>query len=180
MLTAPKTTRALSPIYPSRYSIDQPRKVLGFLGKRSNIRYEDIEVQILEPILREWGTPDEILLPMEGDSSYAIQRWAQANGVSIQLVGCDWLAHGRRASMLRDSQIQRDATHLVMIQGPRSNAYSVLAERLRRKGRKVALSERPGCSVEISGPTKTPGNKTKIAALCRNGKESEPSQPQPA
>jgi hypothetical protein len=129
--------------------------VLGFLGKRSNIRYEDIEIQILEPIIREWGKPDEIIIPAEGESSYAIQLWAQKNGISIQLVGCDWLAYGRRASMMRDSQIQRESTHLVMIQGPRSNSYSTLAERLRKKGRKVALSERPGLSIETSGKTKT-------------------------
>ena len=156
MLTAPKTTRALSPIYTSRYAFDQnTRKVLGFLGKRSNVRYEDIETQILEPVLREWGTPDEIILPAEGESSYAIQLWAQKNGVSIQLIGCDWLTHGRRASMLRDIQIQRDSTHLVMIQGPRSNSYSVLAERLRRKGRNVAISERPGLAVETTHKTKS-------------------------
>lgn len=156
MLTAPKTTRALSPIYTSRQTFDQTtRKVLGFLGKRSNVRYEDIEAQILEPVLREWGTPDEVILPAEGESSYAIQLWAQKNGISIHLVGCDWLANGRRASMLRDLQIQRDSTHLVMIQGPRSNSYSTLADRLRRKGRNVAISERPGLAVETTRKTKS-------------------------
>jgi hypothetical protein len=129
--------------------------VLGFLGKRSNVRYEDIEAQILEPVLREWGTPDEVILPAEGESSYAIQLWAQKNGISIHLVGCDWLANGRRASMLRDLQIQRDSTHLVMIQGPRSNSYSTLADRLRRKGRNVAISERPGLAVETTRKTKS-------------------------
>ena len=153
MLTAPKTTRSLSPVYSSTYSSrysSNSRKVLGFLGKRSNIRYEDIEKQILEPIINDWGNPDEIILSNEGESSFAIQRWAQNNGISIQLIGCDWLAHGRRASMLRDAHIQRESTHLVMIQGPRSNAYSILAERLRQKGQKVAISKRPGLIVELS------------------------------
>jgi hypothetical protein len=161
MLTAPKTTRALSPIYTSGQTT---RRVLGFLGKRSNVRYEEIVSQIVEPVIQAWGIPDEILLPIEGESSYAIQRWAQTQGIAIQCIDCDWMAHGRRASMLRDAHIQREATHLVMIQGPRSNAYSALAERLRRKGRDVALSERPGLVVKTSG-------QNKISPIVRNGKE---------
>jgi hypothetical protein len=149
MLTAPKVSRSLSPLYLSRYAFDQTtRKVLGFLGKRSNVRYEDIVRQIVDPVVKVWGAPDEIILSAEGDSSYAIQRWAQEQGIEIQLVACDWIAHGKRASMLRDSRIQRDATHLVMIQGPRSNSYTNLAERLRKKGRFVAISERPGLPAE--------------------------------
>ena len=123
------------------------RLVLGVLGTRSNIRSEDLDTNILEPILEAWGFPDELLLPAEGDSSQALQRWADLKDIPVRLVTCDWTTQGRKAGLLRDARIQRDATHLLLLQGPRSNALRSLAERLHRKGRPVVLSERPGLPV---------------------------------
>jgi len=136
--------RSLSPLL-KRGCIDKnSRLVLGVLGTRSNIRCDDLDLNILAPLVEAWGLPDEIIMPAEGDSSQAIQSWAQLKGIPISLVGCDWAAQGRKAGILRDSRIQREATHLLMLQGPRSNALSALAERLSRKGRPVVISERPG------------------------------------
>jgi hypothetical protein len=151
--------RSLSPILPHRGSATatatatkntaatNSRLVLGVLGTRSNIRSEDLDTNILEPILEAWGFPDELLLPAEGDSSQALQRWADLKDIPVRLVTCDWTTQGRKASVLRDARIQRDATHLLLLQGPRSNALRSLAERLHRKGRPVVLSERPGLPV---------------------------------
>jgi hypothetical protein len=133
--------RSLSPILKRS---TQKRVVLGILGIRSNIRYKDLDDNILAPLVAEWGIPDAIILPSDGDSSQAIQSWAQTKQIPMNLVTCDWSSHGRRASLLRDAQIQREATHLLLIQGPRSNALSALASRMSRKGRPVLLSERPG------------------------------------
>jgi hypothetical protein len=99
-----------------------------------------------------WGIPDEIILPTESESSMIIQTWAAKREVPIRLVSCDWIRQGKRAGLLRDSGIQRDATHLVLLQGPRSNALSTLAARLSRKGRPVILSERPGEQVKAIEP----------------------------
>ena len=123
------------------------RLVLGVLGTRSNIRSDDLDTNILEPILEAWGCPDELLLPAEGDSSQALQRWADLKDIPVRLITCDWISQGRKAGLLRDARIQRDATHLLLLQGPRSNALRSLAERLTRKGRPVVLSERPGLPV---------------------------------
>jgi hypothetical protein len=146
--------RTLSPIAKRG---EQSRIVLGVLGIRSNIRCEDIDTNILAPIIEAWGLPDEIILPAEGDSSQAIQSWAQLKSIPISLVGCDWVAQGRKAGILRDARIQREATHLLLLQGPRSNALSSLAERLGRKGRPVVISERPG--MPVSAPTASTGTK---------------------
>jgi hypothetical protein len=137
--------RSLSPI--TRPVADK-RLVLGVLGTRSNIRIDDLEAQILTPLLEIWGAPEEIILPSDGDSSYAIQSWAEFKGIPVTLVSCDWAKHGRKAGLLRDSCIQRTASHLLLIQGPRSNALSTMARRLDRKGRPVIISERPGESVK--------------------------------
>lgn len=120
------------------------RVLLGVLGTRSNTRLEDVVATLMAPLVEAWGTPDELLLPSEGDSSIAIQTWAAGLKIPVRLVSCDWASQGRRASMLRDARIQREATHLLLLQGPRSNALSTLATRLSRKGRPVIISERPG------------------------------------
>lgn len=127
-----------------RISAFPDRVVLGVLGTRSNTRLEDVSVTLMAPIVEAWGTPDELLLPSEGDSSIAIQTWAATQKIPVRLVSCDWASQGRRAGMLRDARIQREASHLLLLQGPRSNALSTLATRLHRKGRPVVISERPG------------------------------------
>ena len=132
--------RSLSPLLTHR---TVNRVVLGVLGTRSNMRYEELEEQIMNPLIEAWGIPDEIIAPADGDSTQAIQSWATRKEVPMRLVTCDWVKHGRRAGILRDSCIQREATHLVLLQGPRSNTLSQLASRLARKGRPIVLSERP-------------------------------------
>ena len=141
--TVPVSTRSLSPLLkPHERSID--RIVLGVLGTRSNIQTGDFNEQIMAPILEAWGIPDEILTPTEGESSHVIQAWATKHAIPVTLVACDWIKQGRRASLLRDARIQREATHLLLLQGPRSNALAGLAQRLDRKGRPVVISVRPG------------------------------------
>jgi hypothetical protein len=137
--------RSLSPVKPPKPT----STVLGVLGTRSNVRVEDLEAQILGPFLEAWGIPDAIILPAEGDSSYALQTWAQIKEIPVRLVAADWSKQGPRASLLRDATIQREATHLVLLQGPRSNKLAALAQRLHRKGRPVVISERPGLPVSV-------------------------------
>jgi hypothetical protein len=121
--------------------------VLGVLGTDSKASYEDMERDILAPVVEAWGLPDSIVLPAEGESSHCIQLWAQSHNIPVQFVACDWVKQGRKAGLQRDSRIQREATHLLLIQGPRSVALSTLATRLHRKGRPVVLRERPGQAV---------------------------------
>ena len=142
------TTKTIKIIDPRSLSpVRRPtpeRTVLGVLGTRSSVRYADIEEQVLAPVLEAWGTPDELILPADGESSYVLQAWATRSGVPVRLVSADWTRNGRRAGALRDAVIQREATHFVLLQGPRSNALMTLAGRLYRKKRPVVISERPG------------------------------------
>jgi hypothetical protein len=140
----PKTVdaRALSPVRTARPK--EERTVLGVLGTRSSVRYADIEEQVLAPVLEAWGVPDELLLPADGESSYVLQAWATRQGIPVRLVSADWTRNGKRAGAMRDAVIQREATHFVLLQGPRSTALTTLAGRLHRKKRPVVISERPG------------------------------------
>jgi hypothetical protein len=141
--------RSLSPLLTKEERSKEQRVVLGVLGTRSNIRSEELEMMITEPLVALWGLPAELVLPAEGDSSFALQIWAESKGIPVHLVSCDWATQGRIAGRLRDARIQRDATHLLFLQGPRSNAFTTLAGRLSRKGRPVLLSERPGLAVAL-------------------------------
>jgi hypothetical protein len=139
----PVSMRSLSPVKRNLSAIDD-RVVLGVLGTRSNIRYEEFVEQILAPIVEAWGVPDEIVLPAESESTQVIQTWAATQKIPLRLVACDWARQGKRAGLLRDAQIQREASHFVLLQGPRSNAMTILATRLEQKRRPVVISVRPG------------------------------------
>jgi hypothetical protein len=132
--------RSLSPVKPAR----PERIVFGVLGSRNSVRYEVIENDVLGPILTKWGEPEEIILALDSDSAYIIHSWAERRGIPVRIIAADWVKHGSRAGVLRDACIQREASHLILLQGPRSNALSQLAGRLSRKGRNVVISPRPG------------------------------------
>ena len=132
--------RALSPVRPAR----PERIVFGVLGTRNKIRYEEFVDQVLNPALEAWGLPEELLIPGDGESGEVIQTWAHGRGIPVTRVTADWTRNGKRAGLLRDARIQREASHMILLQGPRSNAFTTLAGRLQRKGRPVVLSERPG------------------------------------
>lgn len=147
--------RSLSPLLTreeqTKKATEERRYVLGVLGSRNKVAYDDVILQIVSPIMEAWGTPDEILLPAEGETSQIIQMWANTHGVPVSFVSCDWKSDCKRAKVFRDARIQREASHFVLIQGPRSSAYSALGERMQRKGTPVVISERPGMSVTLPG-----------------------------
>jgi hypothetical protein len=130
---------------------DPTRIVFGVLGTRNKMSYEDFVSQILNPTMEVWGLPAEIVAPADGESAEVLQAWAAHHKIPVCLVAADWSRNGKRAGLLRDARIQREATHMILLQGPRSNALATLAGRLQRKGRPVVISERPGTSVQIPG-----------------------------
>lgn len=146
--------RALSPVRMPGSRGDPTRIVFGVLGTRNKMSYEDFVEQILDPTVEAWGLPAEIVAPADGESAEVLQAWATHRHIPVCLVAADWTRNGKRAGMLRDSRIQRDASHLILLQGPRSNTLTTLAGRLHRKGKPVVLSERPGMMVEIPGVKK--------------------------
>jgi len=100
-------------------------------------------------MLDAWGLPAEIILPSDGDSSHVFLLWAQQKDIPIRMISSDWTSFGRRASLIRDTTILREANRLIFLQGPRSNKSAQTAARLAKKGRVVGLSERPGASLTI-------------------------------
>ena len=138
----PSTLSPIKKTIPANY-------VLGVLGTRSKMTYDAMRTEIIQPALDTWGLPAELIIPSEGESSHVLMLWAQQKDIPIRMVSCDWVSDGRRATLFRDTSIQREAHRLIVLQGPRSNAASKVAARLAKKGKPVGLSERPGFPLKM-------------------------------
>ena len=139
----PRAPRA-RPRKQDKKPVEPENIVLGVIGTRSTMGIEDFEMNIIQPIMEVWGRPAELLLPSEGESSHVAIQWAQKAGTPVRLYSCDWIKKGKVAGAVRNTNIQKDATHLIFLQGPRSNALMTTARRLHARGRPVVISERPG------------------------------------
>ena len=129
-------------------TLSPPRKsskyVLGVIGTRARTSYEQMRVEIIAPLVDAWGLPTQIVIPSDGETSHVLMLWAQQKDIPIQIISSDWSLYGKRAAMIRDTTIQRESTRLLFLQGPRSTTLEKTAKRLAKKGRSVALSDRPG------------------------------------
>jgi len=137
--------RSLSPVR----TVAPTSKIWGLLGAWNGTSYDEMQKNVINPLVESWGLPDRILLPAEGDAAQVLQRWATMKDIPVRFMGCDWKTYGRRAALLRDTAIQQEASHFVLLQGPRSMALTSLAARLKRKGKAVGLAERPGHKIVV-------------------------------
>lgn len=121
-LTKPfKKERSLSPLR------TQAPIYLGVLGYRNDMKLEDLCEHVLHPLVETFERlPEKVILPVEGTSSIYISDWAERSSIPFQEFICDWKRDGRRARILRDSRILKEATHLLCINGPRSTYYETL------------------------------------------------------
>ena len=114
--------------------------VLGILGNSSAAVWtsQTILEKVLEPILGELDkNPDKILLPADGTTSLLLETWAGKNKVDSKVYSADWKVLGRRARVIRDSQIVKEASHLLVFLGGRSDYYEKMAIREVKKGKIV-------------------------------------------
>ena len=113
--------------------------VLGILGG-SNYYKEDDITQVLQTAKELWGDPQQILIPLEGTTSMFTESWAQANKIPTILIDADWKQYGRRACILRNAKIEKEATQFIIVRSPRSKSDKMIlkAEAL-AKGHKEVL-----------------------------------------
>ena len=143
---------------------------LGILGSRQDATPEKI-LACIHPMLSVLGRcPERIILPAEGYSSIFLQDWATETKIPNQVYESNWGLHGRRASIIRDSRIENEVTHLLIFLNKRSVYYEKAAKRLFKKGKKVftvtygdwKLEEiSSGCEIRPSSPPppqKTPSS----------------------
>lgn len=127
--------------------LDEPRQVgqpivVGVLGTHSTLTKDQAHDLILHPLLEVLGRlPDKLILPAESQSSAYISLWSERQGVDTHSVEADWRKLQRKAGILRDARIQKEATHLLVFVGPRSRSYEQTAIRQAKKGKRVFLIE---------------------------------------
>ena len=114
--------------------------VLGVLGS-SNAKIwtmEKIQSMLMNPLTQEQERiPEKILLPSDGATSLFLESWAGKQNVEAKVYEADFMKLGRRARALRDAQILKEATHLLLFLGTRSDAYEKIAIREVKKGKIV-------------------------------------------
>lgn len=125
--------------------------VLGILGIHTTITKQEIHEKILHPLMGVLKrVPDLIILPSEGTSSAYISIWSERHNVNTQSVAADWKVFQRKAGILRDARIQKEATHFLVFVGAKSKTYERTAIRLAKKGKRVFVVDHdPIAMVEI-------------------------------
>lgn len=121
--------------------------ILGVLGARNALTKQIIQDEILNPILDDLAVkPSRVLIPSEPMSSTYIECWANRSGTPVDAIKSDWIKNGRRAGIIRDAYIEKEATALLIFEGPKSRYYLDLAERIikRRPEMKVYVVESKG------------------------------------
>ena len=110
--------------------------VIGILGNSAAAKWtrETIAETIMNPLLGEIERlPDTILMPSEGNTSILLQIWADRQNIPCQSIDADWARMGRRARIMRDARILKEATHLIFFLGARSDYYEKMAIREAKK-----------------------------------------------
>lgn len=144
------TSRALSP----------PRipevRTLGILGNRQSDSEKEVWAY-LEAVSETVGRrPDRILIPAEGNFSIYTQSWADLKKIQYTLFECDWIRLGKRAAMMRDMAIQKEADHFLLVRSikAKSDRLEKLAATFARKHIQVFLLGEELEQVEL--PTHAP------------------------
>jgi hypothetical protein len=115
---------------------------LGILGIHNQISKEDIHEKILHPLMSVLGRlPDKLILSSEGISSAYLSIWAERNHVDTHCVEADWKRFQRKAGILRDARILKEATHLLVFLGSKSRSNEQTAIRQVKNGKQVFLVE---------------------------------------
>jgi hypothetical protein len=114
---------------------------LGIIGSTQTISEKSMWAT-MDAIAEHLETaPQRVLLPSEGNSSIYIQSWADSKKIQYTLFECDWVRLGKRAAMMRDSAIQKEADYFLLVKSPKgkSDRLDKLGSTLAKKGKTVFL-----------------------------------------
>jgi len=117
-------------------------KVLGIIGSRNALTKQIIQHEILNPILDDLGGDLlKVICPEEPLSSTFIECWADRKGIPVTTLKSEWITYGKKAGVMRDYQIEKSSSALLVFEGPRSRFYLDMAEKIAKR--------RPDCPVYV-------------------------------
>ncbi len=147
--------------------------LLGVLGNRTDITKAKIQSELLPAVTGELErAPDHCYLSSDGLTSIYVQDWCERNSVPVTAIDADWRTLGRRARAIRDTRIQKEATHFLFFLSPRSDYYLTAATRLAKKGHTVFTYNATDDSLEelvVECEIKQQGPQKRQAATGRKG-----------
>lgn len=109
-------------------------KVLGVIGSRSALTKQIIQHEILNPILDDLGGDlSRVICPEEPLSSTFIECWADRKGIPVTTLKSEWITYGKKAGVMRDYQIEKNSSALLVFEGPRSRFYLDMAEKIAKR-----------------------------------------------
>ncbi len=137
---------------------------LGIIGSTQTIKEKDMWATMDAIVEHLESAPQRLLIPSDGNSSIYIQSWADSKKIQYTLFECDWVRLGKRASMMRDSAIQKEADHFLLVKSPKakSDRLDKLGNSLAKKKKVVFLF---GEELELLEIEKPPVKEKKVASL---------------
>ena len=147
--------------------------ILAIFGNTNKVSEQDIQDNMLIPILKELGRPpDKVLIPTEGNSSIYIDNWAEALHIKTQTFQADWIRNGKVAQIIRDDRIAKECTHALVFLGQKSTRLEKFAEKLCKKGKTVFTSSHNQTLTQYEMSSLEPSQKaSKPARKLGKGKE---------
>ena len=89
---------------------------LGIVGSRNYVDYESFKAHIVET-LNKWDiTPTNIESVVSGGARGAdslAERWAKENDISTTVFKPDWKTLGKKAGILRNTDIVNGSSHII-------------------------------------------------------------------
>jgi hypothetical protein len=129
---------------------------LGIVGTTQTADEKDIWASMDAIVEHLEMAPQRLLVPSEGNSSIYIQSWADSKKIQYTVFECDWVRLGRRAAMMRDSAIQKEADHFLLVKSPKgkSDRLDKLGATLAKKGKTVFVLGEELEHLEVENPVK--------------------------
>jgi hypothetical protein len=87
------------------------------------------------------GDLTKVICPEEPLSSTFIECWADRKGIPFSALKSEWVTYGKKAGVMRDYQIEKNSSALLVFEGPRSRFYIDMAEKIAKR--------RPSCPVNV-------------------------------
>jgi hypothetical protein len=114
--------------------------VLGVLGYSDHAFWNQNTLlnDVILPLISEQDRiPTSLILPSEGATSLLLEAWSDRQVIQSCVYEADWAKLGKRAKALRDARIIKEATHLLLFLGKKSDYYEKIAIREVKKGKIV-------------------------------------------
>jgi hypothetical protein len=124
--------------------------VLLVSGSRTILDAPWAEARI-EQALADWGlTPADVALVVNGNAvgvDTLARKWAAAKGLPVKLFKPDWAKHGKGAGFVRNSEMLKEATHVVALWDGASHGTKAVIDGAKAQGKPLCVYVRVSPSI---------------------------------